>query len=98
MIEGKYVIVRDDKAGVYAGVVESCEPGRIVWLRNARQLWYWSGANTVLCIARAGASRPDECKFTAPNPELIQLCADSGLVIATTEARASIEAVPVWEA
>ena len=39
----KYVIVRTYSAGVFAGELES-KNGQEVVLRNARRIWYWSGA------------------------------------------------------
>lgn len=98
MLEGKYVIVRDDKAGVYAGTLAAEGEGKTVWLRDCRQLWQWEGAETVLCLALRGTIRPNACKFTAVHPGPFKLTADSGMVLCTPEARASIEAVPVWEA
>ena len=39
----KYVIVRTYSAGVFAGELES-RNGQEVVLRNARRIYYWSGA------------------------------------------------------
>ena len=40
---GKYVIVRSRDAGVLAGILVS-KNGDEVKLKDARRIWYWSGA------------------------------------------------------
>lgn len=95
-LEGIYVIVRSDMAGVFYGeVVEEEENGEI-WLRNARQLWGWVGAETCLDLSARGTVSPDQCKLTAPHPGVIGVTPDSGVYICTDEARASLDAVPHW--
>jgi len=39
----KYVLVRTQSAGVFAGELES-RNGQEVVLLNARRIWYWDGA------------------------------------------------------
>ena len=60
---GKYVIVRGDRSGVFAGVLKSLD-GRTVVLSNCRRLWYWSGAASISQIAMEGVKYPRDCKFT----------------------------------
>ena len=50
MNKGKYVIVRGDRSGVFAGVLESQEGQKVV-LRGVRRLWRWYGATECLQIA-----------------------------------------------
>ncbi len=90
----KYVIVRTYSAGVFAGELESRE-GREVVLKNARRLWYWSGASSLSQLAMEGVKNPNECKFPCLVDSVILLEAIE--IIDTTEAaRKSIEGVPVW--
>lgn len=44
---GKYVIVRGDRSGVFAGTLAARE-GREVQLTDCRRIWYWEGAATRL--------------------------------------------------
>ena len=62
-MNGKYVIVRGDRSGVFAGTLES-QNGREVVLRNVRRLWRWHGATECLQIATEGVKRPKDCRFT----------------------------------
>lgn len=91
----RFVIVRTYSAGVFAGVLES-RAGQEVVLTAARRLWYWSGAASLSELAR-GTSKPKQCKFpvAVARVELLQAIE---ILDVTPEARASIEAVPVWSA
>lgn len=94
-MEGKYVIVRSNRAGVFAGTLESLD-GQKVTLSNCRRLWYWSGASECLQIAKEGVKKPGGCKFTVTVDSITIL--DAIEVIPTTaEAEANIKAVPVWK-
>ena len=65
----KYVIVRTQSAGVFAGTLES-RKGKEVVLSNARRLWYWDGAASLSEIATRGVSKPQNCKFPAAVPSV----------------------------
>ncbi len=94
-MEGKYVIVRGDRSGVFAGELVSQE-GQKVELKNVRRLWRWYGATECLQIATEGVKRPKDCRFTLPAASITLL--DAIEVIPTTaEAEANIKAVPVWK-
>lgn len=94
-MEGKYVIVRGDRSGVFAGTLESQE-GRKVVLSQVRRLWRWYGATECLQIAMEGVKRPRDCHFTMVCDSITLL--DAIEVIPTTaEAEANIKAVPVWK-
>lgn len=58
-----YVIVRGDRSGVFFGELKE-RNGQEVELRNARKLWFWSGAAAVEQIAKDGVKNPGACKFT----------------------------------
>ena len=92
---GKYVIVRGDRSGVFAGVLESLD-GRTVVLSNCRRLWYWSGAASISQIAMEGVKYPRDCKFTVTVDNITIL--DAIEIIPTTEvAEANIKAVREWK-
>ena len=81
-MNGKYVIVRGDRSGVFAGTLESYE-GREVTLTNCRRLWYWDGAASISQIAVDGTVNPAECKFTVTVDEIIIM--DAIEIITCTE-------------
>ena len=92
---GKYVIVRGDRSGVFAGTLE-IQDGREVVLRNVRRLWRWSGATECLQIATDGVNRPRDCRFTL-TADTIKLMDAIEVIPTTAEAEANIKAVPVWK-
>lgn len=94
-MNGKYVIVRGDRSGVFAGVLVSQE-GQKVELKGCRRLWYWSGAASISQIAMEGVKRPRDCKFTVTVNDIAILDAIE-IIPATADAEASIKAVPEWK-
>lgn len=92
----RYVIVRTYSAGAFAGMLESRE-GKEVVMRQARRLWYWSGAASLSQLATSGTSKPKQCKFPVA-VDRVELTEAIEILDVTPEARTSIEAVPVWEA
>ena len=96
MSDERYVIVRTYTAGVFAGVLES-RNGKEVVVRGARRLWYWSGAASLSQLAVTGTKKPKDCKFPVA-VDRVELTEAIEILDVTPEARASIEAVPVWTA
>lgn len=94
-MKGKYVIVRGDRSGVFAGTLEE-QNGREVTLSNARRLWRWQGATECLQIAQEGVKRPKECRFTLIC-DSIKLLDAIEVIPTTAAAEANIKAVPVWK-
>lgn len=92
---GKYVIVRGDRSGVFAGTLVS-QNGREVELKDVRRLWKWYGATECLQIATEGVKRPRDCRFTL-TAETIKLLDAIEVIPTTAEAEAIIKAVPVWK-
>ena len=90
----KYVIVRTYSAGVFAGNLES-RKGKEVALRNARRLWYWSGAASLSQLAVDGTSDPKNCKFPVAVPR-IELTEAIEIIEVSAKAEASIKAVATW--
>ena len=91
---GKYVIVRTQSAGVFAGNLQS-RSGQEVVLMNARRLWYWAGAASLSQLAQDGTSKPNDCKFpvAVSRVELLQAIE---ILDVTEEAEESIKAVKIW--
>ena len=94
-MENKYVIIRADRAGVFAGTL-SAKNGSEVTLANARRLWYWDGAASISQLAVEGTKKPRSCKFTVRVPEIIILDVIE-IIPCTDAARENIEAVPEWK-
>lgn len=90
----KYVIVRTQNAGVFAGYLKTNNSESIV-LKNARRLWYWSGACSLSQLAMEGTKKADECKFPC-EVDTIELTQVIEIIDATEDARASIKSVKVW--
>jgi len=89
-----YVIIRTYSAGVFAGNLVKRE-GKEVHLKNARRLWYWSGAASLSQLAMEGVSRPDKCKFPC-EVESIILTETIEVIQCTEKAEKSIKEVAVW--
>lgn len=90
-----YVIVRSDRAGVFAGhLVEHDRATQHVVLRDVRRLWHWRGC-TLSQVARGPQVEPEKCKYSVPVAEQT-----IGTVIevipATRVAMETIKAVPEW--
>lgn len=92
----KKVILRAPKAGVFYGEMEKdIDVTCIVNLKNARQLWYWEGAASLLQLAKEGTTKPKECKFTVTVDE-ITICDVCEIIPCSEEAIKSINSVPEW--
>ena len=93
---GRYVVVRGDKSGVFAGTLVS-RKGREVVLTRCRRIWYWAGAASISELAQRGTSNPGACKFPAPvdRQEVLDVIE---VIDCTVAARVSIEGVKPWTA
>ena len=92
---GKYVIVRGDRSGVFAGTLVSNE-GQQVVLSNCRRLWYWDGAASISQIATEGVKRPNSSKFTVAVETILILDAIE-IIPTTAAAEVNIKAVREWK-
>ena len=92
---GKYVIVRGDRSGVFAGNL-AARDGREVKLTDCRRIWYWDGAASISQLAIDGTNKPDVCKFPAPVKEITILDAIE-ITPCTEKAEESIKAVREWK-
>lgn len=95
MYEGKFVLVRGDRSGVFAGILKT-KDGCEVELTECRRIWYWAGAASISQLAIDGTKKPQECKFPAPVASIV--ITDAIEIIPCTEtAEASIKAVEEWK-
>ncbi|CAB4127828.1 hypothetical protein UFOVP98_51 [uncultured Caudovirales phage] len=90
----QYVIVRSYSAGVFAGYIES-RNGQEVVMRNARRIWYWSGAASLSQLAMEGTSDPDSCKFPC-EVDRVELLNVVEILTCTDKAQRSITEVKIW--
>lgn len=90
----KKYIVRCNRSGVFYGEIES-RNGQEVTMHNARCLWYWDGAASLLQLAKDGTSKPRNCKFTVYVDELTVVDAIE-ILPCTSESVKSIEGVSEW--
>ena len=94
-VDAEYVIVRTDSAGVHFGIIERRD-GKEVVLKNARRIWYWSGAASLSQLAVDGTKDPDNCKFPCAVPEIL-LTEAIEIIPCTEKAVKSIKGVAIWE-
>jgi hypothetical protein len=93
--QGKYVIVRTYSAGVFAGELVK-RTGQEVILKNARRLWYWSGAASLSQLATDGTKDPANCKFPCEVAQ-VELLQAIEILDVTEKAKASIKGVAIWQ-
>jgi len=91
----KKVIVRSAQAGVFYGEIKE-RNGQEVTMTNARCLWYWDGAASLMQLAKEGVTNPRECKFTVAVDEvtILNVCE---ILPCTAEAIQCIDNVRVWK-
>ena len=58
-LTARYVIIRSQNAGCFAGNLESRD-GDTVVLTESRRLWYWAGAASLSQLATEGTSKPKD--------------------------------------
>lgn len=68
-MDNKWYIIRTDKAGVFFGHIRE-RHGSEATLTDARCLWYWVGAASLMQMAIDGVSKPERCRFTVTVPEM----------------------------
>lgn len=93
-------IIRTASAGVFFGQkisgIEKLEKG-IVELKNARRLWYWSGAASLSQLAVDGTSKPNDCKFPVAVHKIL-LTNVIEVIPCTEQAIKSLNSVKIWKA
>lgn len=90
----QWYIIRSKEAGAFFAHIDD-KRGDEVGLRDARRLWYWSGAASLSQMAVDGVSNPIECKFTVvvPSMTVLGVCE---IIPCTDKAVESIQGVKVW--
>lgn len=90
----EYVLVRSNQSGVHAGYLESKNRDEVV-LRDARRIWYWSGAASLSELANKGVSDPGGCKFPAAVDKItvLDVCE---IIQVTEDGKNSILGVESW--
>ena len=92
---GKYVIVRTNSAGVFAGYFVSRKDREVV-LTRARRIWYWEGAASLSQLAMDGTSKPDQCKLPC-EVSRVELLEVIEILDCTDKAKKSIQSVKIWK-
>ena len=93
--ELQHVIIRTYSAGVHAGYLVS-RKGQEVELKNARRLWYWSGACSLSQLAVDGSKDKSNCKFSVVVPS-ITLTQAIEIIPTTKSAEKNITETPEWK-
>jgi len=91
----EYVMCRTYSAGVFAGYLAE-RVGKEATLKNARRIWYWSGAASLSQLATDGTSDPNNCTFPCEVSEVI-LTEVVEIIPITEKAKKSIAEVAVWK-
>lgn len=92
-------IFRSYAAGVFYGeeVSRKAETnGLNVVIKNARRVWYWSGAASLSQLATEGTKKPNDCKFPQKVAS-VELMNVVEILPVTKEALESLESVKVWK-
>ena len=97
-MQERYVIVRTYAMGVFAGTLDAESTETVKILKNARRIWYWSGAASLSQLAMSGTSDPERCKFPE-EVDRVELTSPQGFEIldVTDKARKSIAEVKIWK-
>lgn len=88
------VIVSAGIAGIHFGFLKS-RTGQEVTLVQARRIQYWNGAASISEMAARGVSKPTDCRFSMPVPE-ITLTIAVEIIPVTSDAQKNLNAVPIW--
>jgi len=92
-------MVRSYAAGVFYGEIESKKhevSGLVVNMKNARRVWYWSGAASLSQLAMEGTVKPNDCKFPAP-VSYVELMNVVEILPITERALKILNGVKVWK-
>jgi len=91
----KKFIVRAKDAGVFYGTIKERIDNEVT-MANARCLWYWDGAASLMQLAMEGVTAPQNCKFTMPADEvtILDVCE---ILPCTEKAMKCIDKIAVWK-
>ena len=88
-------VVRAKGSGVWAGEISERNSETSVTMKNARRLWYWSGASSLSEVAQSGVQNPSNCKFPVKVDE-VYVTNVLEIIKMTEDAWENIERVEVW--
>lgn len=94
MANDNLVLIRSKESGAHVGNLKE-KNGNEVTLTNARRIWYWDGAASLSQLALDGPSKPENCKFPAPVPEITVLGVCE-IIPVTEKAQEQIDKVKPW--
>lgn len=66
-------------------------------MNDARCIWYWYGAASIIELSLSGTKKPNDCKFTVAVDE-ITITDAIEIIPCSEEATAIIKAVKEWKA
>lgn len=92
-------IVRSYAAGVFYGEIESKKhevSGLVVNMKNARRVFYWSGAASLSQLSTEGTVKPNDCKFPAPVTS-VELMNVVEILPVSESALKSLNGVKIWK-
>ena len=90
--QGRYVIVRTVAAGVYCGILGE-RVGQELALTEARLIWNWIGANTLLEISQSGVAPNSRLSIQIPE---ILIPGDAIAVIPCSEEAERVLRAATW--
>lgn len=93
---GKVVLVRDHRAGVLVGTLVSFDAAsKTAELKNARKIWYWTGAAAVEGIAARGLSHSGS---KVSPPVSTSVCMDAIQILeCSMDGAESVRSAPEWK-
>ena len=98
-METKKVVIRSDRAGVFYGELvkqEIAGDKLMVQMKNARRVFYWSGAASLSQLAVDGTKRPDDCKITL-SVDTITVMGVIEIIPMTDKAAKNLDSVRTWK-
>lgn len=92
---GRTVLVRDNLAGIHVGELVEFDPAaKCCTLRNARKVWYWSGAASCHGIAACGLDQKKS--KVCPAVPLVTTTAVVEIVMCSDAGAAAVMGAPTW--
>ena len=93
---GSIVLVRDNRAGIHVGRLESYDlAAKIATMSGARKVWYWVGAASCHGIAASGLNHNGS--KVGPVVGLVASCDVVEIVLCSKEGAESVGSAPVWK-
>ncbi len=92
---GKKVLVRTKNAGVFYGTLKEKE-AQTAAISNARVIWFWKGACSLMQLAQEGVKNKKESKFTM-SVETVVVEGVIQIIPCTEKAIENIESVEIWK-